>query len=208
VTLPAHSVPLLPFSLPLKTSSLKGHCSLLLSFPSPSVGSLTPNIYYFSLFQFFIPPTLHCESTRVTALSFLLFTLILKTVFQPLISLLFLLTSTSCLLTQNHDFFQVLMTLVTKISTSWYVTLCSPLKINRHFEGTCRLHLRGKLCFMLVSCLTYSSTTKMEVTCSSKKSVDFQGTTQCHILEDRNLHSLRCSHSYWFAPRPSTSLCP
>jgi hypothetical protein len=38
--------------------------------------------------------------------------------------------------------------------------------------------------FMLVSCLTYSATFKMEVTCSSERSVDFQRTTQRYIPED------------------------
>jgi hypothetical protein len=32
-------------------------------------------------------------------------------------------------------------------------------------------------CFMLVSCLAYSSTLKMEVICSSETLVDFQQTT-------------------------------
>jgi hypothetical protein len=26
----------------------------------------------------------------------------------------------------------------------WYITPCSPLKINRRFGGTCRLHLQGR----------------------------------------------------------------
>jgi hypothetical protein len=26
----------------------------------------------------------------------------------------------------------------------WDITLCSPLKVNRHFGGTCRLHLQGR----------------------------------------------------------------
>jgi hypothetical protein len=37
---------------------------------------------------------------------------------------------------------------------------------------------------MLVSSLTYSSTLKMETTCSSKTLVDFQQTTQPCIPED------------------------
>jgi hypothetical protein len=42
-------------------------------------------------------------------------------------------------------------------------------------------------CFMLVSCMAYSLTLEMEVTCSSKTSVDFQWTAQCYISEDRTL---------------------
>jgi hypothetical protein len=40
-------------------------------------------------------------------------------------------------------------------------------------------------CFMLVSCLAYSSTLKMEATCSSETSVDFQRTTVRCIPEDK-----------------------
>jgi hypothetical protein len=42
--------------------------------------------------------------------------------------------------------------------------------------------------FTLVSCLAYSSTLKMEATCSSKMSVHFQWTTRQHIPEDSTLH--------------------
>jgi hypothetical protein len=31
-----------------------------------------------------------------------------------------------------------------KISTFWDIILCSPLKVNRRFGGTCRLHLQGR----------------------------------------------------------------
>jgi hypothetical protein len=42
-------------------------------------------------------------------------------------------------------------------------------------------------CFILVSCLPYSSTLKMEATCSSKTSLDFQQATWCYIPEYRTL---------------------
>jgi hypothetical protein len=38
-------------------------------------------------------------------------------------------------------------------------------------------------CFTLVSCLAYSYTLKMEVTCSSEMSVDLQRTTECWISQ-------------------------
>jgi hypothetical protein len=38
---------------------------------------------------------------------------------------------------------------------------------------------------MVVSCLDYFSTLKMEATCFSETSVDFQRTTGCYIPEDR-----------------------
>jgi hypothetical protein len=42
-------------------------------------------------------------------------------------------------------------------------------------------------CFMLVSYLAYSSTLKMEMTCSSETSIDFQRSTLRY--EGRTLHS-------------------
>jgi hypothetical protein len=61
-----------------------------------------------------------------------------------------------------------------------------PLKVNRHFRGTCHLHLQGwrvsqarkqQEVVSMCSCLTYSSTVKMEATRSSETSGDFQRTT-------------------------------
>jgi hypothetical protein len=49
-------------------------------------------------------------------------------------------------------------------------------------------------CFTLVSCLGYYSTMKMEATCSSETSVDFQPTTRRYIPEDRTLHNHRCEN--------------
>jgi hypothetical protein len=43
--------------------------------------------------------------------------------------------------------------------------------------------------FMLVSCLAYSLILKMEATCSSETSVDFQWTTQYYIPQDKTLHN-------------------
>jgi hypothetical protein len=42
--------------------------------------------------------------------------------------------------------------------------------------------------FTLVSYLAYSSTLKMEATCSSETSEDFQRTTRRYIPEDRTLN--------------------
>jgi hypothetical protein len=41
--------------------------------------------------------------------------------------------------------------------------------------------------FTLVSCLVYHSVLKMEATCSSETSVDFQRTTRRNVPEDRTL---------------------
>jgi hypothetical protein len=76
---------------------------------------------------------------------------------------------------------------------------CSLLKVNRRLRETCCLHVRGRriirakiqlesrwLClpqvFTLVSCSAYSSTLKMDVTCFSETSVDFQRITQRYML--------------------------
>jgi hypothetical protein len=47
---------------------------------------------------------------------------------------------------------------------------------------------------MLVSCLAYSSTLKMEAICFSKMSVDFQHTTWPYAPEDSTLHNHHCEN--------------
>jgi hypothetical protein len=47
-------------------------------------------------------------------------------------------------------------------------------------------------CFMLVSCLAFSLTLKIEVTRFSEMSADFQCTAMQNILEDRIFHNHRC----------------
>jgi hypothetical protein len=94
-----------------------------------------------------------------------------------------------------------------KSSIVWDITLCSPLKVNRRFEGTCHLHMQDRrrnqqeadkhippICFMLTSCLLYCFTMKMELKCFSETSPDFQRITQFCIPEDRTLHSDRCEN--------------
>jgi hypothetical protein len=49
-------------------------------------------------------------------------------------------------------------------------------------------------CFDLVSCLAYSFTMKMEATCFSRTSVDFQWTRQHDFSEDRILHNHCCGN--------------
>jgi hypothetical protein len=50
------------------------------------------------------------------------------------------------------------------------------------------------ICFMLVSCLAYSSTLKMVAACSSETSVDFQRIAWYYIPDGRTLHS----HNQYF----------
>jgi hypothetical protein len=79
------------------------------------------------------------------------------------------------------------------------------VKVNQCFKGTCCLYLQGWrvfqarnqheagllliACFILVSCLAYSSALKMEVTCYSKMSVDFQWTTWHCIPITKSFHN-------------------
>lgn len=53
---------------------------------------------------------------------------------------------------------------------------------------TCRLLSR------FVFCSTYSSTLRIEKTCSSETPVDFQQTTQLYIPEDSTLYNCRCEN--------------
>jgi hypothetical protein len=88
---------------------------------------------------------------------------------------------------------EVLTALIMNCSILCDITPCSPLKINRCFGGTWPLHLQGRIhparkqhatCSALVSCLTCSSTPKMEATYSSETLVDFQRTTRRHTPEE------------------------
>jgi hypothetical protein len=47
-------------------------------------------------------------------------------------------------------------------------------------------------CYMLVSCLAYSSTLNMRTIYPSEISLNFHRTARRHILEDRHLHNHRC----------------
>jgi hypothetical protein len=77
------------------------------------------------------------------------------------------------------------------------ITLCSLLKVNRHFRRTCRPHLNGRRIrgarnqngrrWQAEPCSAYSSTLKMEAICFSETSVDFQRTTWHYIPEDSTL---------------------
>jgi hypothetical protein len=73
---------------------------------------------------------------------------------------------------------------VKKFYILWEITQCSPLEVNRRFRGTLGFHLPGRRIsklvtwFTLVSLLAYFSTLKMEATCYSETSVEFQPTTK------------------------------
>jgi hypothetical protein len=88
-----------------------------------------------------------------------------------------------------------------KSSIFWDITPCSPLNVNRHFGGTYRLLTTS---FTLVTCLAYSSTLKMEATCSSETSVDIRLTTWREIPDDITLQSkpLVTKHDTEHSPEP------
>jgi hypothetical protein len=77
-----------------------------------------------------------------------------------------------------HVEFVVLTAVITRRFIFWNITPCSSLKISLGLLATC---------FMLVSFSAYSSTLKMEATCSSETPADFQLTTWHYISEDRTL---------------------
>jgi hypothetical protein len=62
-----------------------------------------------------------------------------------------------------------------KSSVSWDNTSCSQPSANQVLLASS---------FMLASCFAYSSTQKMEATCSSETSLDYQRNTRNYILED------------------------
>jgi hypothetical protein len=61
-------------------------------------------------------------------------------------------------------------------------------------QAASMLCLLPAACFMLVSCLAYSSTLKMEAMWSSEMLGDFQQTRHC-ISEDRALHAKSCQEN-------------
>jgi hypothetical protein len=57
-----------------------------------------------------------------------------------------------------------------------------------HMDPSFKMTIRHLLYFILVSCLAYSLTLKMEVTSSSEVSAEYQGTTRHYIPEDGALN--------------------
>jgi hypothetical protein len=94
---------------------------------------------------------------------------------------------------------EVLTVVVMKSSILWDITSSILLKVDRCFRVTCCRHRQGQRisqarslprAFMVVSCLAYSLTLKMEAICYSDTLVNFQRTTQHYIPEDRTLQPL------------------
>jgi hypothetical protein len=68
-----------------------------------------------------------------------------------------------------------------EVLTAVDMTPCSPLKVNRRFGGTRRLHLEG-LRTSRARNQREHRWQSLEAICSSETSVDFQRTTRCHII--------------------------
>jgi hypothetical protein len=86
--------------------------------------------------------------------------------------------------TIKNKYTEVLITVVVNSSIVWDTAPCNQLKINWCHGKTRCLLFQGRrskkqaqpnTCFMLVSCLAYYSTLKIEATCYSETSVDFNG---------------------------------
>jgi hypothetical protein len=73
--------------------------------------------------------------------------------------------------------FEVLTAMVMKSNIVWDITSCSPLKFNRSFGGTYRLHLHGRRI----------SRARNQRESRWQTSVDFWRTTRCYIPEDNIL---------------------
>jgi hypothetical protein len=70
--------------------------------------------------------------------------------------------------------------------------MCSPLKANGHLQlqGLMIGIVKLNTCVVLVYCLPYSSTVKMEVMYSTETLVDCQRSIWRYILEARTLHKI------------------
>jgi hypothetical protein len=88
------------------------------------------------------------------------------------------------------------------------------LKANWRFGRIFHNHLQGQMIsqallatrFMLISCLAYFLTMKMEAKCSFDMSVDIQQTTRCYIPKCRTFHNhlrehLKKKNSVAFIPQ-------
>jgi hypothetical protein len=77
--------------------------------------------------------------------------------------------------------YSVLSAVTMKISSFWEIMLCNPFKVNRSFGGTFRFHLHCRIISQAWGWfLTWLilPTLRMEATCSSETSADFQRTTR------------------------------
>jgi hypothetical protein len=77
------------------------------------------------------------------------------------------------------------------------ITPCSPVKVNRRFGVTYRLHPQVRyggevVCFTLVYCLASSLTLQVEAVYSSETCTEFNRTTRRYVSEDGTLYNTFC----------------
>jgi hypothetical protein len=91
----------------------------------------------------------------------------------------------------KHVGFEVLTPVVMKSTIFWDITPCSPLKVNRRFGWTYRLHYQSRRISQIRNQREENSkqSLKIEEICSSETSVDLQRTKRRYIPEDRTLNS-------------------
>jgi hypothetical protein len=92
------------------------------------------------------------------------------------------------------------------------------IEINQRFGWTSRLHLQSRRTSQIrnqheagttkISSLAYSSTLKMEATCSSETSVDFQRATLRYITEGKTLNLFFSPISRWSLGPNTASYIP
>jgi hypothetical protein len=75
-----------------------------------------------------------------------------------------------------------------KSSIFWDITPRSPLKVNRRFGGTYRLHLQGR---RISQARNQREADNKHILFET--SADFQRTSRCYIPEDRILHNYYCA---------------
>jgi hypothetical protein len=114
---------------------------------------------------------------------------------------LFVINTFICINIQYYVGFEVLTGVTKKSSLFCDIQPSSLLKVNGSFGGTYRLHFQirnigqarnqleasKRFCFFMISLLDYSSPPKIEVTCSSETSVEFQQSLRRYIQETGTL---------------------
>jgi hypothetical protein len=90
--------------------------------------------------------------------------------------------------TTSHVGFEVLMAVAMKNYNFFDIMPCSPLKLNRRFGGTCRLHLQDLIISQARNQRGEGGKEvelKMETTCPPEMWVDSEQATRRHLPEDR-----------------------
>jgi hypothetical protein len=107
----------------------------------------------------------------------------------------------------SHVKFEVLTAVVIRNTVPWNITPCSPVKVNRRFGGTYRVHLQGWISrarYYLLSGWYLARPIRY----SSETSVAFQRITRCYIPEDATLHFLTLISKWYWSLLPMRHIYP